>query len=190
MSFRRDLAGMSSAQWAVVCVRTFIVSMGAALGLLTPSPNRLDQIRATLLDPLSLRSNPRPNEIEVIRPATAGSSQAQSSFPLCGRGAGDCVIDGDTFRFRGEKIRIADIDAPETGGAKCADEADLGQRATFRLAELLSSRPFRLEAIGSRDVDSYGRKLRIVANGGGSIGAQLVDEGLARPWNGGRRPWC
>jgi endonuclease YncB( thermonuclease family) len=47
-----------------------------------------------------------------------------------------------------------------------------------------------LEAIGSRDVDSYGRKLRIVANGGGSIGAQLVDEGLARPWNGGRRPWC
>ncbi|MGO4678123.1 thermonuclease family protein [Bosea sp. 2YAB26] len=82
------------------------------------------------------------------------------------------------------------MDAPETGGAKCADEAALGQRATFRLAELLSSRPFRLEAIGSRDVDSYGRKLRIVANGGGSIGAQLVDEGLARPWNGGRRPWC
>lgn len=43
MSFRRDLAGMSSAQWAVVCVCTFIVSMGAALGLLTPSPNRLDR---------------------------------------------------------------------------------------------------------------------------------------------------
>lgn len=118
----------------------------------------------------------------MIRPATAGSSQAQSSSPLCGRGAGDCVIDGDTFRFRGEKIRIADIDAPETGGAKCADEAALGQRATLRLAELLSSRPFRLEAIGSRDVDSYGRKLRIVANGGGSIGAQLVDEGLTMEW--------
>lgn len=41
-----------------------------------------------------------------------------------------------------------------------------------------------------RDVDKYGRKLRIVLVDGTSVGDRLVDEGLARWYAGGRRAWC
>jgi endonuclease YncB( thermonuclease family) len=41
-----------------------------------------------------------------------------------------------------------------------------------------------------RDEDSYGRKLRIVEVNGSSVGNTLVQEGVARWYNGGRRPWC
>jgi endonuclease YncB( thermonuclease family) len=98
------------------------------------------------------------------------------------------VIDGDTFRLGGEKIRIADIDTPETAG-RCPEESALAARATERLAVLLAQGPFELRPIG-RDEDRYGRKLRIVTRGGRSIGDQLVAEGLARTWTGRREPWC
>ena len=102
----------------------------------------------------------------------------------------DCVIDGDTFYYRGEKIRIADIDAPETSGAQCDFEAELGERATLRLRELLNDGPFELQSFQSRDTDRYGRKLRVVIRDGVSIGERLVAEGLARRWTGRRMPWC
>jgi endonuclease YncB( thermonuclease family) len=98
------------------------------------------------------------------------------------------VIDGDTFDYRGERIRILDIDTPETHPARCAYEAELGARATERLRQLLA-RPFELQAAG-RDEDRYGRKLRLVIAGGRSVGDQLVAEGLARRYEGRRRPWC
>jgi hypothetical protein len=41
-----------------------------------------------------------------------------------------CVVDGDTFWYRGAKIRVADINAPETSQAHCAAEARLGAQAT------------------------------------------------------------
>jgi endonuclease YncB( thermonuclease family) len=41
-----------------------------------------------------------------------------------------------------------------------------------------------------RDEDGYGRKLRIVKVDGESVGETLVDDGLARWYRGGRRPWC
>ena len=99
------------------------------------------------------------------------------------------VIDGDTFDYGGDRIRIADIDTPETHPPRCAHEALLGARATQRLEALLEEGPFELEAV-DRDEDRYGRKLRIVTREGRSIGATLVAEGLARPWEGRRRSWC
>lgn len=37
-----------------------------------------------------------------------------ASFSICGEDRRmNCVVDGDTFWFKGEKIRIADIDTPE-----------------------------------------------------------------------------
>ena len=98
-------------------------------------------------------------------------------------------MDGDTFFMNGESIRVADIDAPETHPPRCTYEAKLGQRATHRLRELLSSEPFEVKSY-ERDTDRYGRKLRIVARDGESIGGMLVTEGLARPWIGKRAPWC
>ena len=41
-----------------------------------------------------------------------------------------------------------------------------------------------------RDVDRYGRQLRIVTRGGQSLGAVLVAEGLAETWAGKRGDWC
>ena len=106
------------------------------------------------------------------------------------RGAAVVVIDGDTFRYGGETIRIADIDTPETHPSRCPYEAQLGARATARLEVLLGQGGFALRPAGSRDEDRYGRKLRIVERGGRSLGDTLVREGLARRWEGRRRSWC
>lgn len=112
-------------------------------------------------------------------------------FTACGYiPRNNCVIDGDTFLIAGEKIRIADIDAPETGGAQCASEAELGRRAKTRLRDLLNEGPFELRGYKSRDIDRYGRKLRVVFRDGRSLGDTLIAEGLARRWNGRRMPWC
>lgn len=111
-------------------------------------------------------------------------------FSLCHSGGGsNCVVDGDTFWFAGEKYRIADIDTPETHPARCAEEAELGDAATARLHEWLNAGAFSMESAG-RDVDRYGRKLRVVMRDGESVGSVLVADGLARPWEGRRRPWC
>ena len=113
-----------------------------------------------------------------------------ASFALCATGPRTtCVVDSDTFWLQGEKVRIADINAPETRGASCPAEAQRGAVATRRLITLLNAGPFALEA-GSRDRDRYGRTLRIVARQGRSLGAQLVSEGLAEPWRGRRSDWC
>jgi micrococcal nuclease len=98
------------------------------------------------------------------------------------------ITDGDTFRYRGEKIRIADIDAPEVRG-RCPHEIRLAARATDRMEALLQAGPFEMRRL-DRDEDRYGRKLRVVLRDGRSLGDQLVAEGLARTWTGRREPWC
>jgi len=122
--------------------------------------------------------------------APVGRDALSARFGLCDTGGGrDCVVDGDTFWFGGEKYRIADIDTPETHPARCAEEAALGAAATGRLREWLNAGAFSLEGV-DRDRDRYDRKLRIVTRGGASVGDALVAEGLARRWEGYRRPWC
>jgi endonuclease YncB( thermonuclease family) len=106
---------------------------------------------------------------------------------LCPPGPRDnCIVDGDTLWLAGEKIRIADIDAPELHG-QCPSEIDLARRATLRLRDLMSAEPFTVHREGR---DRYGRTLAVLTNGRGSIGDQLVSEGLARTWSGRRELWC
>jgi len=127
-----------------------------------------------------------------VDPVQAASSATgvRTSFSYCHIGGGyNCVVDGDTIWLKGEKIRVADIDAPETHDYKCASEKALGDRATRRLHDMLESGPITLQNI-DRDEDTYGRKLRIVLVNGESVGDTLVSEGLARWYAGGRRPWC
>lgn len=113
-----------------------------------------------------------------------------ASFALCADGPRyTCVVDGDTFWFHGEKVRITDINAPETHGARCAAEARLGAAATRRLIALLNAGAFVLET-GPRERDRYGRMLRTVKRDGQSLGSILVFEGLAEPWRGRRSDWC
>jgi endonuclease YncB( thermonuclease family) len=101
------------------------------------------------------------------------------------------VVDGDTFWYAGAKIRLADINTPETSQPACAHEAKLGRAATERLRGLLNAGPFTLAlAPDGRDRDRYRRLLRTVTRGGESLGARLVSNGLAEQWRGRRSSWC
>ncbi len=120
-----------------------------------------------------------------------GSLATGGDFALCARARrANCVIDGDTIRYQGIKIRIEDIDAPEVFSPHCPSERARGERASARLVELINQGPFELVQGGGRDEDRYGRKLRTLRRAGRSLGAALVAEGLARPWDGARRSWC
>lgn len=126
----------------------------------------------------------------VVAFTSSATDSEAASFGLCKSGGGtNCVVDGDTIWYRGTKIRIADIDTPETHQSRCAVEAELGAAATRRLHQLINAGPFTLQSI-DRDEDRYGRKLRILTRNGESLGDILVEEGLARYYEGGRRSWC
>ena len=100
------------------------------------------------------------------------------------------VIDGDTIDYGGQRIRMVDYDAPEIGEPKCAYELELGKKATQRLREILNSGQIEIAPYGGRDVDKFGRKLRLVTVNNVSVGDYLVGEGLAVPWAGRRHHWC
>lgn len=145
-----------------------------------------------------------PEELTAAQPDVGGMSAGaaaagfrggegeSASFARCsGPVRTTCVVDGDTFWYRGTKFRVADIDAPEVSRPGCAREAALGERATARLTALLNAGPFTLApAPGSPNTDRYGRTLREVRRGGESLGATLVSEGLAEEWGGPRVAWC
>ncbi len=101
----------------------------------------------------------------------------------------NCVVDGDTFWYKGRKIRISDINAPEISQPKCAQEAMLAKRTKSRLYTLLNAGNFTLKS-GPRDKDHYGRDLRKVERGGISLGNILIAEGLAHRWKGRKESWC
>lgn len=112
------------------------------------------------------------------------------AFSICGNGQRiTCVVDGDTFWFKGEKIRIADIDTPELSPPRCPRERERGLAAKQRLLDILNSGPLSFKTT-AREEDRFGRKLRIVYRDRRSVGDILVAEGLARKWQGSRRSWC
>lgn len=100
------------------------------------------------------------------------------------------VIDGDTVALPGnpaERIRIYNIDAPETRNAHCEAELTAGLKAKERLAQLLRGGPVtvvRCEPSG-RCTDPYGRTLARLSAGGRDLGGVLVTEGRALPWSTG-----
>jgi endonuclease YncB( thermonuclease family) len=129
----------------------------------------------------------------AAEPPRAADGEAARFAPCEGAHRVTCVVDGDTFWYLGEKVRVADINAPEVSEPACAREAELGRRATVRLIALLNAGPFTLGANADgtgRNRDRYGRLLRTVARGGASLGGQLVGEGLAERWQGHRGSWC
>jgi endonuclease YncB( thermonuclease family) len=98
------------------------------------------------------------------------------------------VIDGDTLALGEERIRIANIDAPEMPPkAKCAFEAETALAAKARLRGLMAREDVTVRRTGQ---DRYGRTLAHVYVGGADAGETLIAAGLVRPWEGRRRPWC
>lgn len=97
------------------------------------------------------------------------------------------IIDGDTVDIAGERIRILNIDAPETRGARCERELVLGLRAKERLSKLLRASQVSIQRCESsgRCTDGYGRTLARLRTAEGDVGAVLIAEGLALPWAAG-----
>ena len=125
------------------------------------------------------------------RPREEGTILAPVFFSTCSTGARlNCVVDGDTIWAGGEKIRLADIDAPEVFSPDCPSEKQLGDRATMRLAALLNEGRVELKTSGSRDRDKYGRLLRVAYVDGRSVGQTLISEGLAHKWGNHQQGWC
>ncbi|WP_223385516.1 thermonuclease family protein [Oricola cellulosilytica] len=107
------------------------------------------------------------------------------AMPVCGSGRRfNCVVDGDTLWVDGEKIRVANIDAPEVRG-RCGRESVLAAEATRRLGHLLDRKPISIRALGS---DRFGRTLAVVATPDGDVGEALVRQQLAVRWRGRREP--
>ena len=114
------------------------------------------------------------------------------------------VLDGDTIRIAGETFRLVGFDAPETYQAQCPSESELGNRATFRLRQLVAGGDVDLErvACGCRTGTegtprcNYGRSCGVLRVHGPDVGAMLIAEGLARALMCGRtscparEPWC
>jgi endonuclease YncB( thermonuclease family) len=117
------------------------------------------------------------------------------------------VTDGDTIHVRGEAkgTRLVGFNAPETRNARCAQESELGQRATNRLVELVATSDLDLVKVpcackpGTEGTKAcnYGRSCGILRADGRDVGQILISEGLAVPFVCGRtscprtpRPWC
>jgi endonuclease YncB( thermonuclease family) len=115
------------------------------------------------------------------------------------------VTDGDTIRIEGERVRLVGFNAPETFKAACAKERELGDDATRRLKTLLANEPADFAKVpcacppGTEGTDlcNYGRRCGILRAAGRDVGAILISEGLAVPYQCGAtscppapRPWC
>lgn len=101
------------------------------------------------------------------------------------------VIDGDTVEdtATGERIRLPNIDTPETGDrAQCRAEREAGQAATRAAGHIIASRTITVRRTGR--TDRYGRTIGFVLVDGRDLGEIMMERGLARPWRGRREPWC
>jgi endonuclease YncB( thermonuclease family) len=114
------------------------------------------------------------------------------------------VLDGDTIRVAGEIFRLVGFDTPETYRARCPSEHELGNRARFRLRQLVAGGGLDLERLacacrtGTQGTPrcNYGRSCGVLRVRGQDVGAMLVAEGLARTFVCGRtscparESWC
>ena len=85
---------------------------------------------------------------------------------------------------------IFDGDTPEIHGA-CAREINMAKRARDRLAELIPIGT-TVELKDIKDDKYLGRiDANVIMADGRDVGRVLIEEGLGRPYAGGRRaPWC
>ena len=111
----------------------------------------------------------------------------------------DYIFDGDTFLAGVNiapdivitvRVRLINVDTPEMNGA-CADEIRRANIAKNRLEDLLPVGEI-VDLQNIKDDKYLGRiDANVILPDGRDVGDVLVAEGLARPYNGGKRkPWC
>jgi endonuclease YncB( thermonuclease family) len=92
------------------------------------------------------------------------------------------IVDADTFRFGGEKLRLWGVDAPESGQA-CLDAAGrrylCGSQAALALADWISRRRMSCQ---QRDTDRYGRSVVSCTVAGEDVAGWLARQGWARDY--------
>lgn len=99
------------------------------------------------------------------------------------------VVDGDTLRVDGVKVRIANLDTPERGGrAACDAERFLAAVASKRAESLVKSAKVVIWPEGR--ADRYDRPLARVTVNGEDWAAILIAENLAVAWAGRQHDWC
>lgn len=101
------------------------------------------------------------------------------------------AIDGDTLRdAEGERYRVENIDAPETGSrSECAEERVLAEAATAYVAAWLrQAQNVEAHPIGRRD--RYGRVVARIEIDGVDLGERLIARRLAQPWRGRKANFC
>jgi endonuclease YncB( thermonuclease family) len=106
------------------------------------------------------------------------ASSAASAETIAGRAS---VIDGDTLDIHGARIRILDIDAPESR-QPCTRpdgvEWRCGQQAALALADWIGARPVICE---SAKLDRYKRRLARCSVGGMDLAEWLAGSGWGVP---------
>jgi endonuclease YncB( thermonuclease family) len=126
--------------------------------------------------------NAIPQLSAAVRPLNAAVH-----MPVCmGSHRVNCIVDGDTIWYHGEKIRLSGFNAPEMHG-NCPEESNLAWTARDRLRRLLSDMPFSVERHGH---DVYGRTLAVIRTSGGDVSDVMVREKLAHYWHGYKEDWC
>jgi endonuclease YncB( thermonuclease family) len=95
--------------------------------------------------------------------------------------------DGDSGRIDGTDFRLADVDAPETGGvgaaiggAECEREREQGFEAKEFMVEL--TRNADLVVTEKKAPDRYGRIVLSLSADGRDVATAGLDAGVLRPW--------
>jgi micrococcal nuclease len=121
----------------------------------------------------------------VALTAPIGAAAARPLYPLCGdEKLRSCVVDGNTFWYGGEFMRLNAVNPPATQVACATSTADA---ARDRLMKLLNRGEIFVFRHGT---DAEGHTLSTVLVEGKEVGATLIAEGLAQPTTALTGPFC
>jgi endonuclease YncB( thermonuclease family) len=117
--------------------------------------------------------------ILLLSAALVVVASAASAETIAGRAS---VIDGDTIDIHGERIRILDIDAPESRQT-CQDQSGAdwrcGQKAAFALSDWIGQQP--VTCVTDKP-DKYGRHLAHCTVAYQDLGQWMASNGWAIPF--------
>jgi endonuclease YncB( thermonuclease family) len=100
------------------------------------------------------------------------------------------VVDGDSIMIGGVEWRLVGFDTPEINSALCEGERRAGLFAKRRLEEIVRAGR-HLETATDGALDRYKRPLGDLIVDGRNVRDIMLEEGFARPYNGGRKKgWC
>ena len=115
----------------------------------------------------------------------AGAAIARPLYPLCGdEKLRSCVLDGNTFWYGGEFMRLQAVNPPAPQVACVASTADA---ARDRLMKLLNTGEIFVFRYGT---DAEGHTLTQVLVEGREVGQTLIAEGLAQPSSASTGAFC